>query len=67
VGKKHDSFPIHQDDLLKVEGDSTLLPSDHFSQRIDVLSVNPPAYAQDSKVFSNDKSFDSATHCVALD
>src|ERR1700752_3685891 len=67
VGKKHYSLSIHQENLLEVEGDAALLPSDQFSQRIDVLSVNPAAHAQHSKVFSNYNPFDSATHCAALD
>ena len=46
VGKKHYSVPIHQQDLLEVEGNAALLTSYQFSQRIDVLSVNPAAHAQ---------------------
>ena len=55
---------IHERDLGKIDRDWSLLPSDRFSKRVKVLSVNPAAQAQYHN--SLDMAFDLVAHRVSL-
>jgi hypothetical protein len=62
--KERHRLTIHERDLREINGDWALLPSDGFSERIKVVSVNSAAQAQYHELL--DVPFDLPVHHVRI-
>jgi hypothetical protein len=53
---------VDQTDLLEIDGDGTAFVLERGAKDVQVLPSNPPAYAQDHRIFFSQHSVDSAGH-----